>query len=116
VRLRIGTGEQIKMSERINDDGPVFPIPPGTIMPDGRERTLFGLSGMTLRDWFAGMAMLGRLSNSKVTKLKKGASRLTDEERNKLQAYVAERAYGYADAMIAEMEKGKPSAETNTPS
>jgi hypothetical protein len=47
--------------------------------------------GMTLRDWFAGMALQGRLANAAFDTVPKEAW--------------AREAYRYADAMITEREK-----------
>jgi len=49
-----------------------------------REYRTGGRDGMTLRDWFAGQALVGRLADG------------TD----RLRQGVAEEAYAYADAMI----------------
>ena len=65
-------------------DKPAFPCVPGTGTQDG----------MTLRQWYAGMAMSGLMSQAKL--------HLADE--NPLQRYAAW-AFMAADAMIAEMEK-----------
>jgi len=42
----------------INDGGPAFPVPTDPLNP--------GTNGMSLRDWFAGMAMQGMLSNDEM--------------------------------------------------
>ena len=63
-----------------NTGGPAFPVGSG----DMRDPT-----GMTLRDWFAGMAMQGLVSSP----------------RSIPRATIAEHAYLMADAMIAEREK-----------
>ena len=47
------------MSEQINDGGPAFPVP-DTYHPNGQVE--YGKPGMTLRDWFAGQALVGLLS------------------------------------------------------
>ena len=62
-----------------HDGGPAFPRPvtPG-YMEDGR-------AGMSLRDWFAGMALLGMFTNT-IT--------LEDPET------MTEHAYCYSDAML----------------
>jgi hypothetical protein len=64
------------MDIRPTHGGPAFPIP----TDDWR--------GMTLRDWFAGQALMGKLA-------------YCDEVRIGL---VAEEAYMYADAMLAQRE------------
>ena len=57
--------------------------------------------GMTLRDYFAGQALMGSLANS---------TRHANFSPNDLNAYcsvTADVAYSMADAMIAEREKGE---------
>ena len=48
--------------------------------------------GMSLRDWFAGMALQGQLSDSYV--------------RPESKQELAENCYSWADAMLTEREKG----------
>jgi hypothetical protein len=50
-----------------------------------------GISGMSLRDWFASQALMGMLSNP--------------ESIAAPDAAFAEWAYGHADAMLAERDK-----------
>ena len=68
------------MSEPINDGGPAFPMQGD---PDDRY---VGYLGMSLRDWFAGKALSGILSDNTVR----------DDP-----ASFADIAYDMADAMIA---------------
>jgi hypothetical protein len=83
-----------KMSTQIKDGGPAFPVS-------------YDLSGMTLRDWFAGQAeipwdaVLGTLSIKHPDRDKK----FTLEEVSKFRA---EAKYREADAMMAAREKGQP--------
>ncbi len=58
--------------------------------------------GMTLRDYFAGQAMIGILATppQKGETWPNGITALAD-----IQNFLARVAYGYADAMIAEREK-----------
>ena len=48
------------MSEPINDGGPAFPVPMFAREADGQpmSATEYGLGGMSLRDWFAGKALV----------------------------------------------------------
>lgn len=64
------------MSAPQDDGGPAFPVVGGTKH-----------DGMTLRDWFAGMALQGVLSNSDAF------AKMKDQQ-------VAECAYAAADAML----------------
>jgi hypothetical protein len=83
------------MNEAVNDGGPAFPIlPVGTGDPrDGMTR---GSDGMSLRDYFAGQALVGILTCFA------GSSKLLPSEN------IAKRAWENADAMLAEREKSKP--------
>jgi len=66
-----------KRDEKTNDGGPAFPA---------------GVSaGMSLRDWFAGQALTGWISDSTAN---------VSEPDN-----IAEHCYELADAMVAEKEK-----------
>jgi hypothetical protein len=52
------------MSNQINDGGPAFPMNASTGDPrDG----VYCQNGMSLRDWFAGQALAGLLSEPKYT-------------------------------------------------
>lgn len=77
------------MSKKDNG-GPAFPVAPTIIGPNG-ELSHAQFEGMSLRDWFAGMALCGIQSNP----------------GNNEQKYDrdAELAYATADAMLAEREK-----------
>lgn len=59
-----------------------------------------GHSGISLRDWFAGMALQGLLSNGNA-QVVKAFSRHAESA----DVAFAESAYNFADAMIAEREK-----------
>jgi len=61
------------------------------------------MSGMTLRDYFAGQIMAGRAANPKLlfSRKKQNPRPLRD-----VAAESAERCYVYADAMLAAREKG----------
>lgn len=48
------------MSEKIDDGGPAFPH--GNL--ELGDRHLIAQPGMSLRDWFAGQALIGLISNS----------------------------------------------------
>ena len=65
--------------ESIDDGEPAFPLPCGA-------ETMKGTQGMSLRAWFAGQAIVGLLSNSRISEL------FPDE--------YAQSAVQYADAVI----------------
>ena len=68
--------------DRTNDGGPAFP---------GTDAKGFVSDGMSLRDYFAGQALAGQLSNPDLCG---GESE-----------YIAKWAYRYADAMLEERQK-----------
>ena len=70
-----------------NTGGPAFPVEAPRF--DGTQHS----EGMTLRDWFAGLAMQGRLANS--DRFEGSAGREAKE------------AYEFADAMLKERENGQ---------
>jgi len=85
------------MSDKIKDGGPAFP--PIRLLVDGDRFTrIEGPEGMSLRDWFAGMALQGLLACPQVRQVTKP---LKDES-----TVIASEAFDYADAMLAEREKG----------
>ena len=68
--------------------GPAFPYEIDLPNGDGSETTHYSM-GMTIRDWFAGMAMQGLLASTKT---------------NSAQV-IAKDAYIIADAMLAQRNK-----------
>lgn len=68
---------------RANDGGPAFPVPPNETEQQnmGWERCP---TGMSVRDWFAGQALVALAENETIT-----------------HKDAAEHAYRYADAMLA---------------
>lgn len=70
------------------DGGPAFPVVGMTQRGDQSFMGVFN-NGMTLRDWFAGMALQGLLSDN----------------INASHDDFAKHAFKYADAMLAEREK-----------
>ena len=78
------------------DGGPAFPqVYPDQIVQEGSKIHLHltGDSGMSLRDWFAGQALIGMLANTVIS--------------SNIEDYLAipGRAYEIADAMLAERSK-----------
>ena len=72
------------MSETINNGGPAFPIadPFSVKCPSTDEEALRLRNGMTLRDWFAGMALQGLLASevrAKYRDFATGSYMLADE-------------------------------------
>ena len=78
------------MTNTHDDGGPAFPVAP-TMNPDGTV-WYHGKDGMSLRDWFAGMALSGVMN-------KPGNQR-------SLAVDYAEYCYAIADAMLAARKEG----------
>ena len=74
------------MSEKKNYGGPAFPLPP--YLPE--------FQGMTLRDYFAGQAMI-ILASDYIS--------VEGLDAKKVPGLIAQDVYAIADAMIAEREK-----------
>ena len=76
---------------KINNGGSAFPM----IQPalDPRASGFFAGDGMTLRDWFAGQALIGIIGNNNA------------KPKNCDGEFVARNAYRFADAMIKERMK-----------
>ncbi len=81
--------------EPINDGGLAFPMPSGA-EPRVDETTHYN-EGMTYRQWLAGMAMQGMLSNGQM---------FDDSEFSEKQC-LAFASVNIADAMIAKLQGGK---------
>lgn len=83
-----------------DDGGSAFPNTHQELDAQGNPRTeMFHESGMTLRDWFAGMAMQGDLSNGN------GINTSQPKKHDALLLYSASEYYRIADAMIAQRNK-----------
>lgn len=74
------------------DGGPAFPVTGAT----------FGQNGMSLRDWFAGQALLGMMHNGYVPRQYLDPK---DTEGNPPPRGHVVSAYRIADAMLAERSK-----------
>lgn len=75
------------MSDEINDGGPAFPS-----QWDDRDNV-----GMTLRDWFAGQALVGIINACALD---------TRRDGERTENMFARKAFSIADAMIAARETG----------
>jgi hypothetical protein len=77
------------------DGGPAFPTMPVKVKDyNGVGIVVQGTPGMSLRDWFAGMAMQGMMT------------RWQQDEFFRFSKEDARRAYWFAEYMIAERNKG----------
>ena len=78
-----------------DDGGPAYPQTEKRKLPQGKvERILH--PGMTLRDWFAGMALQGMLSSGYESAIEQVSKALGEPASNAL----ASASYGFADAML----------------
>ncbi len=84
------------MAENINDGGRAFPVHPGS-NPDG------GNAGMSLRDWFAGLALAGFACTAD-EELPMNDGESVDAALARYWAAQAKTAYIAADAMLAARE------------
>jgi hypothetical protein len=94
------------VKEQFNDGGPAFPNR-GDNTPTNPI-----YDGMSLRDWFAGKAVNGMLSQPPATFMSKHKSLWEpalekSEHWTQFAAKVAELGYDIADAMLAAREKGE---------
>jgi hypothetical protein len=90
VCRRSGVVDGVWREEMKDDSGPAFPLP-DQYTPQGTP-VMQGHPGMTLRDWFAGQALAGILSDPNIH----GPSVLS---------IVPREAYEIADAMLSERKK-----------
>ena len=88
------------MSKNV-DGGPAFPRPHSTDEHDMPCNNYFEQDGMSLRDWFAGMALQGLLIANSWRLGAPGSDRYIPGSTGSL----AQRSYEIADAMIKEREK-----------
>ena len=98
---------------KTNDGGPAFPSP-DTVHPNGQVQ--YGTFGMTLRDWFAGQALVAVIA-AESHQARLDANRCHEDQVAFLQWWkegsssdmnddLALACWGIADAMIAAREKG----------
>ena len=80
------------------DGGPAFPTP-DTHHPDGQIQ--YGANGMSLRDWFAGQALVGMLSGY-VGNLNRTCTGIVNIDPRSISV-----AYDIADIMLRARERGQ---------
>lgn len=90
------------MSEPINDGGPAFPVLNSGYNTVSKKWEPIGPIGMSLRDWLAGQALAGILSNQELLAVL-GSQGLSKTSRD----YAAIYALACADSVLAAREKGK---------
>jgi hypothetical protein len=82
-----------------DDGGPVFPQSQRMWDNDAGSWAVHSTGGMSLRDWFAGMALQGLVSSA-------GAGIFTAEEAPRYE--IASYSYKYADTMLAARKGEQP--------
>ena len=88
----------------MNDGGPAFPC--GSYDPTTAAEQAPVVSGMSMRDWFAGQALQGVLSSEdRAHQLEDGET--IEDAKRRIQREFATWCYQMADAMIAESEEGQ---------
>ena len=88
------------MSEKIDDSGPFHP----TFVSVGGTQVRES-AGISMRDWFAGQALMGLLAEPDDTVCKSRDAEGIQKEQRQFAKNMAEAAYFFADAMIAERNK-----------
>lgn len=90
---------------KTNDGGPAFPLPAYLDDEDGsgKRSIIMESDGMTLRDWFAGMALQGLLPS--MDKLGRELERTKSDAP--LDVFMCALAYRHADAMLVQRERTK---------
>lgn len=87
---------------KTSDGGPAFPCDWKDFQPEtGNQVVREQFPGMSLRDWFAGMSMLGMTANPDISRAMSDESMKPKEVRRSFAA----RAYAQADEMLAERNK-----------
>lgn len=79
------------MSEKIKDGGPAFPRPMSHDGDGPRADAFVAQDGMSLRDWFAGQALIGTLA-------------FPIPGAEKIPVNAARECFAYADAMLKARE------------
>ena len=90
----------------MNDGGPAFPEIKQARDQHGRPK-LTNCGGMSLRDWFAGMAMHGLTDTLKTDSGAAGLIEAADNAGLGAKEAIAKGCYNLADVMIKEREKDR---------
>jgi hypothetical protein len=85
------------MSATIPDGGAAFPVS-DTIHPNGQVQ--YGHNGMTLRDWFAGKALVGELASTSGVESTQAMAEAAVNRGVAPAIHLALTCYEIADAMI----------------
>jgi hypothetical protein len=97
-----------------NDGGPAFPAV--EVLKDGATAIAKSKGGMTLRDWFAGMAMCGLARDTLASLCADEESENSEEEKDaatgKMIDMLCEFAYIFSAAMLAHRKQEGTTDET----
>lgn len=85
--------------DAIKDGGPAFPK---TVDWNHENQ-----DGMTLRDWFAGKALIGELASSSGVESAEATAEASIKANLSIERYIARVCYNMADAMIEERMRRK---------
>jgi hypothetical protein len=92
---------EIQMPPEPDDGGPAFPL----TVPDFRDYENQPQPGMSLRDWFAGMALSGLLASDEWVEVEDGAYKIADKMLAERQ-HPAQQPETAADAMNGDPATG----------
>jgi len=91
------------MNTQPNDGGPAFPRPASEYEPNGMRTdgkiAAVPFTGMTLRDYFAGQALMGGITTAK------GLGQIDAKKRSEMLSEFSDLIFEIADAMIAARER-----------
>jgi len=95
------------------DGGAAFPTQIGMRQTGQYETEFDTLPGMSLRDWFAGQALIGTLANSEGVHAATEPTNaiLSGDRRSSFARFLATQAYDIADAMLAARAAAPPARE-----
>ena len=92
---------------KIKDGGPAFPTEARALFPTNKAS--FWCDGMSLRDWFAGMALQGVLGSHANLENHMAMIETSQKKGVMCSEFVAVVAYELADAMLKERDKKRES-------
>lgn len=88
--------------DKPKDGGTAFPTP-DLIYPNGEIQ--YGQNGMSMRDWFAGMALAGELASFSTHDSCAASAKAALESGIEIEEQIAFNCYSLADAMLAARER-----------
>ena len=91
------------MNTTQDDGGPAFP----RFVPDGHYNGSVDFTGMSLRDWFAGMALTGEIASSSTALACESTAKAAIRNQRTIEQQIAWNCYQMADAMIAARKEAR---------